>query len=88
MYIKEDLIYKKHKIIWVGFVYLGSAKDHLLPFEHSFNAGTDDESCALAKSVMTFMVRRLFTSLRYPYDHCLSSSVIQNLLFQLFWEAM
>ena len=88
MYIKEDLVYEKHEGILVGFVNLGSVNDHLLAFELSINAGTDDESCALAKSVMTFMVRGLFTSLRYPYVHFLCSSVTGDLLFQPFWEAV
>ena len=44
MYIEENLIYEKHDGIIVGFVNLGSVNDHLLAFEHFFNAGTDDES--------------------------------------------
>ena len=87
MYIKEDLVYEKHEGILVGFVDLGSVNDHLLAFEHSLDADTN-ESTNLAKSVMTFMVRGLFTSLRYPYVHFLCSSVTGDLLFQPFWEAV
>ena len=69
MYIKEDLDYDKHKGMVVGFINLGSVSDRLLAFEHSIDAGTDDGSCALAKCVMTFMVKS--SSLRYPYIHFL-----------------
>ena len=87
MYTKEDLVYEKHEGILVGFMDLGSVNDHLLAFEHSLDADTN-ESTTLAKSVMTFMVRGLFTSLRYPYVHFLCSSVTGDLLFQPFWEAV
>ena len=66
MYIKEDLVYEKHEGVLVGFVDLGSVNNHLLTFEPSLDTDTN-EYIALAKSVMTFMVRGLFTSLRYPY---------------------
>ena len=65
MYIKEDLVYEKHERVLVGFVDLGSVNDRLLTFEPSLDTDTN-ESIALAKSVMTFMVRGLVTSLWYP----------------------
>ena len=74
MYIKEDLVYEKNEGNLVGFVDLGSVNNHLLTFEPSLDTDTN-ESIALAKSVMTFMVRGLFTSLRYPYMYLYHSSL-------------
>ena len=91
MYIKEGLVYEKHEGVLVGFVDLGSVNNHLLTFEPFLDTDTN-ESIALAKSVMTFMVRGLFTSLRYPYMYMyfyfICSSVTGDMLFQPFWETV
>lgn len=49
MYIKEDLVYDKHEGVLVGFADLGYINNQDV----------------LAKSVMTFMVKGVFSSLRY-----------------------
>lgn len=87
MYIREDLVYDKHTGALIGFVNLGQVNDHLLAFECSLNPGSSS-SATLAKSVMTFMVKGLFTLLRHQYAHFLCSSVSGDLLFHPFWEAV
>ena len=85
MYIREDLVYEKHSGTLIGFVNLGEINNHLLAFERSLdqNSGVSD---SLAKTVLTFMVRGIFTSLKYPYAHFFCSSITGDLMFQPFWR--
>ena len=86
MYIREDLVYEKHTGTLIGFCNLGEVNNHLLAFERSLEQSSDE--CPLAKSVVTFMVKGLFSPLRHPYVHFLCSAVTGDLLFQPFWEAI
>ena len=94
MYIREHLVYEKHTGTLIGFCNLGEVNNHLLAFECSLEQSSNE--CPLAKSVVTFMVKGLFTPLRHPYVHFLcfiyvhflSLAVTGDLLFQPFWEAM
>ncbi len=85
MYIREDLVYNKHTGELIGFSNLGDINNHLLAFERSLD---EPEEEPLARSMMTFMVRGLFSPLRYPYAHFPSVNVSGDLLFQPFWEAV
>lgn len=87
MYIREDLVYEKHSGSLIGFVNLGEINNHLLAFEQSLN---EDSPLAgtLAKTVLTIMVKGIFTSLRYPYAHFFSATLTGELMFQPFWEAV
>lgn len=86
MYIREGLVYSKHNGKLVGFVNLGEVNDHLLEFERSIeDSGREKE---LAKTMMTFMVRGIFTSLRFPYAQFPCNKVTGELLYLPFWEAV
>lgn len=85
MYIREDLVYDKHSGKLIGFSNLGDINDHLLAFEHSLDEPEED---VLAKSMMTFMVRGLFSPLRFAYAHFPCAKLTGDLLFQPFWEAV
>ena len=87
MYIREDLVYEKHSGTLIGFVNLGEINNHLLAFERSLDQDSG-VSGSLAKTVLTFMVRGIFTSLKYPYAHFFCSSITGDLMFQPFWEAV
>ena len=63
MYIREDLVYDKHTGRMIGFCNLGDINDHLLSYERSLD-GHGDSLPPLAKTVMVFMVRGLFSPLR------------------------
>ncbi len=66
MYVREDLVYDKHTGQMIGFCNLGSVNNHLLSFERSIDVdGGTTVTPVLAKSIMVFMVRGLFTPLRY-----------------------
>ena len=87
MHIKENLVYEKHTGTLIGFTYLGEVNEHLLKFEHEVNKISPDDK-PLAKSMMTFMVRGLFTSLQFPYAQFPCASISGELLFDPFWEAV
>ncbi len=88
MHIKEDLVYDKHSGALVGFVNLGDTNECLLQFEHSMESGTDACSATLAKTMMVFMVRGLFTKLEFPYVQFPCASLSGDLLFDPLWEAI
>ena len=87
MHIKENLVYDKHTGTLIGFTDLGEVNEHLLRFERSINNTSHDDK-PLAKSMMTFMVRGLFTSLKFPYAQFPCASISGELLFDPFWEAV
>ena len=87
MHIKENLVYEKHTGTLIGFTYLGEVNEHLLKFEHEVNKISPDDK-PLAKSMMTFMVQGLFTSLQFPYAQFPCASISGELLFDPFWEAV
>ena len=41
-----------------------------------------------AKSILAFMVKGLFTGLKFPYVHFSSTKLTGDSLFQLFWEVV
>ena len=87
MHIKEDLAYDKHTGKMIGFTNLGDINNHLLAFERSIEENKDEEN-VLAKSMMVFMVRGLFTPLRFTYVQFPCSKVTGDLLFHPFWPAV
>ena len=87
MHIREDLVYDKHTGKMIGFTNLGDINNHLLAFEHSMEGNKHEEN-VLAKSMMVFMVRGLFTPLRFTYVQFPCSKVTGDLLFHPFWQAV
>ena len=67
---------------------LGDINSHLLKFEQSLS-GEENVTEPLAKSMLTMMVRGLFTKLQFPYyvqfPYKTTSS---DLLYNPFWEAV
>ena len=86
MSIKEDLVYDKHTGQVIGFVNLGEVNNHLQLFKQSLNDKEDDP--VMAKSMMAFMVKGLFTSLRFPYVHFPCTSISGEQIFSPFWQSV
>ena len=63
MHIREDLVYNKHTGKMVGFCDLGEVNNLMLQFERLVE-GNSDRRTPLANSMMVFMVRGLFSTLR------------------------
>lgn len=80
-------MYNKHTGQLIGFASLGDVDDHLLAFERSV---VEDRAVEieLARTMMVFMVRGLFSSFRFPYAQFPCASVTGDLLFHPFWEAV
>ena len=87
MHIKEDLVYNKHSGELIGFVNLGDINSHLLRFERSLS-GDEYVAEPLAKSMLTMMVRGLFTALKFPYARFPCKTISGDLLYSPFWEAV
>ena len=87
MYVREDLVYSKDSGRLVGFVDLGEINNHLLAFERKMKGEVESEP-PLAKSIMAFMVRGLFTTLHFPYAHFPCRKVTGDLLMEPFWQAV
>lgn len=71
----------------IGFSNLGEINEHLLQFERSLLKDTPT-SPQLAKTMMVFMVRGLFSSLQFPYAQFPCAELSGELLYDPFWEAV
>lgn len=87
MHVKEDLVYDKHSGAMIGFANLGHINDHLLQFESSLLEDKQMPS-QLAKTMMVFMVRGLFSKLQFPYAQFPCANLSGDLLYEPFWEAV
>ena len=82
MHIKESLVHDKYTGDLIGFTDLGDINSHVLALEQSL---TDSKSFPpLASTVMTFMVRGLFSHLRFPYAYFPCHKVTADLLYDPF----
>ena len=79
--MKEDLVYDKHNGKLIGFVNLG---DTPLSLCLSWNSS----NCPLAKSMLVFMVRGLFSRLNFPYAQFACHTLTGELLVDPVWEAI
>ena len=61
--------------------------NHLLAFERKVKGEVEDEP-AVAKTILAFMVRGLFTPLRFAYAQFPCAKVTGELLLQPFWQAI
>ena len=87
MYIREDLVYDKHSGKLIGFTSLGSVSDRLISSERDAEGDHNDQH-RLAKTMMIFMVKGLFTCLRFPYVQFPCTSDSGDLLFHPFRQAV
>ena len=87
MHLKEDLVFDKHTGCLTGFCDLGDINTHLLKFESEVEGGKPADQ-VLAKSMMVFMIRGLFTSLQFPYAQFPCTDISGDLLYEPFWEAV
>ena len=66
----------------IGLTNLGEINNYLLAFEQSLNELSLPGS--LARTVLTFMARGIFTSLKYSYTHFFCASITEDLMVQPF----
>ena len=82
--VKESLVFDKHDCKVIGFVELEDIDYHLSQLEKQ-----SDTNCPqVATHLLTFMVRGLLTSLKFPYAHFSTDSLSGDQLFPIVWEAI
>ena len=84
--IKEGLVFDKEECHVIGFVELDEINNHLQAFERTMNCSTSKPT--LATHMIVFMVRGLFSSLRFPYAQFPCSSLSGHTLYALVWECI
>ena len=83
--VKEGLVFDKHACELIGFTDLGDINNDLNRLEQqcqSSPVGT------VASHVLLFMVRGLFTSVKFPYAHFATKSLTADTLFPIVWEVV
>ena len=76
MHVREDLVYDKHSGQLIGFTNMGNINSQLTSMDESLGISTTP----LANTMMTFMVRGLFSHLEFPYAYFPSKNVTGDLL--------
>ena len=84
---REDLIYDRETGTLIGYTDLGEVNNHLRAFERSV-AGNFKECREPAKSMLSFMVKGLFTPFKFPYVYFSASKPSGDTIFPLFWEVV
>ena len=85
MYIKEGLVSNKHSGEMIGFSDLRDINELLAKYERACNSD-DGEICykPIAKCVVTFMIRGLFSSMKFIYSQFAAASIKGAKLFVFF----
>ena len=87
MYVKESLVYDKHTGKMIGFTDLGDVNNCLISLEQALSSEVEQDP-PLARSMMVFMVRGIFTSFQYIYAQFPCSTLTGDLIFDPFWESI
>ena len=87
VHVREGLVCDKHWGELIGFTNLGNVNSHLDAFEQALSSNSEHQP-PLAKSVMVFMVRWLFSKLQFAYAQFPWSQVRGDKLYHPFWEAV
>ena len=88
MHIRQDIVFDRHTGQIIGFTNLGDINQHLLEFEESLATTSAHHTPKRAKTMVLFMVRGLFSKLRFPYAQFPSADLTGDLLYDPFWEAV
>ena len=84
--IKEDLVYNKHTGEMIGFVNVTDINHHLAAFERHCKKDTPCHN--VAKHMLVFMVRGLFSTLEFPYVQFPVASSTADILHTLVWQCI
>ena len=81
MYVKESLVYDKHTGSLTGYADMGEVNNLFMELEQDKKSANSRRP--LAKSVLVFMIRGLFNSLKFPYAHFPTASITGAELFPI-----
>lgn len=90
MYSKEGLVFDKHSGTIIGFSDLGEVNEILAQYERSYDCTNDSMSNSrpLAKCVLAFMIRGVFTSMQFVYAQFAAASTKGSDQFPLLWKVI
>lgn len=88
MHVRKEIVYDKYTGEMIGFCDLGEMNNNLLEFEQSLSESEVNPPPKVAKTMMVFMVRGLFTRLQFPYAQFACGDISGDLLYDPFWEAV
>ena len=86
--IKEDLVYNKHSGELIGFTDITDINNHLKSVEQSYSGSIPMSRHELATHMLLFMVRGLFSSLKYPYSQFPTNNLTGDIIFSIFWRVV
>ena len=87
MKIKEDLVYNKNSGDVIGFVNMGDVNNQLSQLEEACKSDKPRRP-KIAKQMLAFMVRGIFTHLQFPYAHFPTTGITSDFLSSMIWEAI
>ena len=85
--VKEGLVYNKESMEIIGFVNIGDISEHLNAYERYCSENIPPKP-QIATHILMFMVRGLFSGLRFPYAQFPCSSLSGDQLYPLVWECV
>lgn len=88
MKIREDLVLDKHSCSLLGFTNLGDVSNTLDNFERQCKGEVDDMADKVATHMLAFMVRGIFSGLKFPYAHFPSKGATGEELFPIIWDSV
>ena len=88
MYVKQGLVFEKSTGALFGFTDLGEVNNQLDEFEASLKSDASLLQRPLAKTVIVFMFKGLFTNTALPYAHFAASSLTGADMFPLLWKVI
>ena len=87
MYVKQGLVYEKSGALF-GFTDLDEVHNQLYDFEQSLGGDGTGLQKPLAKTMIVFMFKGLFTNLAMSYAQFPACSLKGAHMFPLLWEAV
>ena len=88
MYIKQGLVFEHSTRALFGFTDLGEVNNQLDDFEAMLKKDASSLQRPLAKTMVVFMFKGLFTNIALPYAQFAASSITGADMFPLLWKVI
>ena len=89
MKVKESLVFNKHTCELVGFTDIGDINNELAKLKQECDSNFEQRCPGeIASHMLIFMVRGMFSSLKFPYAHFSTKGVTADQLYPIVWEVV
>ena len=88
MYVKQGLVFEKSTGALFGFTDLGEVNNQLDEFEAHLKGSSSELNRPLAKTMLVFMFKGLFTNISLPYAQFAAHSLKGHEMFPLLWKVI